>query len=198
MNYKAIVRSGLLAAGLTLGGAAVAATPSAQMLADTCAGCHGTDGASQGPASPTIAGISNDYFVDTMKAFKSGDRPSTVMNRIAKGYTEEEIEKMGKYFSELDFAPVEQPFEVDKAKRGFLIHDKACKKCHADGGRSKEDDSGILAGQWQQYLIYSMKDFREGDRLAPKKMRKAVDYVERHYPDKGFEQLLHFYASQVD
>lgn len=198
MNYKMIVRSALMAGGLVLGGTALAATPSAQMLADTCAGCHGTDGASAGPASPTIAGISHDYFLDTMKAFKSGDRPSTVMNRIAKGYTEEELAKMAKHFSEMDFAPVEQTFEVDQAKRGFLIHDKACKKCHADGGRSKEDDSGILAGQWQQYLQFSMKDFRSGARLAPKKMRKAVDYVERHYSDKGFEQLLNFYASQVD
>ena len=198
MNYKMIVRSALAVGGLVLCGAAVAATPSAQMLADTCAGCHGTDGASQGPATPTIAGISHDYFLDTMKAFKSGDRPSTVMNRIAKGYTEEELAEMAKYFSEMDFVPVEQSYEVDKAKRGFLLHDKACKKCHADGGRSKEDDSGILAGQWQQYLEYSVKDFRSGARLAPKKMRKAVDYVERHYPDKGFERLLHFYASQVD
>lgn len=198
MNYKAIVRRALLAAGLTLGGTAFAGTPSAQMLADTCAGCHGPDGASQGPATPTIAGISHDYFLETMKAFKSGDRPSTIMNRIAKGYTEKELAKMAKFFSERDFVPVEQTYEVEKAKRGFLVHDQACKKCHADGGRSKEDDSGILAGQWTPYLEYSMKDFMEERRIPPKKMRKGIDHVQDNYGEEGFEQLLHFYASQVD
>lgn len=198
MNYKAIARGVLVASGLALGGAAYAATPSAQMLADTCAGCHGTDGASQGPATPTIAGISHDYFLDTMQAFKTGDRPSTIMNRIAKGYTDEELASMAKFFSDMDFAQVEQPYEVDKAKRGFLIHDKACKKCHDDGGRSKEDDSGILAGQWTQYLEYSMRDFRTEHRIPPKKMRKGIEYVERNFGDDGFEQLLNFYASQVD
>jgi sulfide dehydrogenase cytochrome subunit len=36
-----------------------------------------------------------------MKAFKSGERPATLMDRIAKGYTDEEIEAMAKYFAEI-------------------------------------------------------------------------------------------------
>jgi len=43
--------------------------------ANTCAGCHGTGGASVGPASPTIAGKSAVYINDVMAAYKSGDRP---------------------------------------------------------------------------------------------------------------------------
>ena len=62
----------LLGSGLLLGGAHVSATPTATMLADTCAGCHGTDGASTGPATPSLAGMSEIYMVDSMKAFKSG------------------------------------------------------------------------------------------------------------------------------
>jgi len=34
-----------------------------------------------------------------MKAFKSGERKGTVMNRIARGYTDEEIELMAKHLS---------------------------------------------------------------------------------------------------
>jgi cytochrome c553 len=75
------------------------AAATATMLADTCAGCHGTDGASTGPATPSIAGNSEIYTVDTMMAFKSGERPSTVMGRIAKGYSEEEFKLMGSYFA---------------------------------------------------------------------------------------------------
>ena len=82
-----------------LGAVAMAETPSATMLANTCAGCHGTFGSSVGPASPTIAGISRDYFIETMLAYKEAQRPSTIMSRIAKGYTEQEIELMAEYFS---------------------------------------------------------------------------------------------------
>ncbi|OOY43476.1 hypothetical protein BOV91_03960 [Solemya velum gill symbiont] len=41
------------------------------MLADTCAGCHGTDGVSTGPAAPHLAGMSSVYLVDSMNQFKS-------------------------------------------------------------------------------------------------------------------------------
>ncbi len=60
---------------------------SARMLSDTCAGCHGTDGASVGPASPTIAGMNGEYFVELMQGFKNDEVYGTIMGRIAKGYT---------------------------------------------------------------------------------------------------------------
>ena len=70
----------LFGTALLLGAAPLsAAGPSASMLADTCAGCHGVDGSSVGPASPSIAGMSAEYFTETMEAFKSGERPSTIM-----------------------------------------------------------------------------------------------------------------------
>jgi len=68
------------------------------MLANPCAGCHGTDGASPG-SIPSIKGLSSSHLVSVMKAFKSGERKGTVMNRIARGYTDEEIELMAKHFS---------------------------------------------------------------------------------------------------
>ena len=65
--------------------------PIISMLANNCQGCHGTDGASVGPASPTIAGLSKDYFVEVMEGFASGDVKATIMDRIAKGYNKKEI-----------------------------------------------------------------------------------------------------------
>lgn len=70
------------------------------VLANTCAGCHGTDGKSVG-AIPPLHGIKADYFIGAMKDFRSDKREATVMNRIAKGFTDKEIESMAKFFSEL-------------------------------------------------------------------------------------------------
>ena len=190
-------RYALLAGALSLAasGGATAGTPSAVLLADTCAGCHGTDGASAGPATPTIAGISEDYFIELMEGFASGEVPSTIMGRIAKGYTAEETAAMAKHFADLKFVKADQQFDPKLADAGAKLHDKFCEKCHAEGGSSAEDDSGILNGQWKPYLAWTLSDFMEEKRDAPKKMRKKLDKLHKKYGDKGMQALLNFYAA---
>ena len=79
-------------------GSAQAGDMRGAVLANPCAGCHGTDGKSPGPI-PGLQGLPKAYLVDTMKAFRDGKRPATVMDRIAKGYTDEEIELMAAYLA---------------------------------------------------------------------------------------------------
>ena len=169
---------------------------SAIMLANTCAGCHGTFGASVGPATPSLGGISDEYFQETMKGFASGEIKSTIMGRIAKGYSEEEIAAMAGYFSKQKFVAAKQSFDADKAKEGAKLHDKYCEKCHAEGGSSAEDDSGILAGQLVPYLRYTLADFKAGDREIPKKMQKKLNKLLQKEGDAGVDALMNFYASK--
>ena len=72
----------------------------AAILANPCAGCHGMDGVSPGTI-PSINHLSAESIVAALKAFKSGERPGTVMDRIAKGYTDEEIQRIADYFHSL-------------------------------------------------------------------------------------------------
>ena len=72
------------------------------VLALSCASCHGTNGASPG-SIPKIQGRTADYIEKAMLQFKAGERPATVMNRIAKGYTDEEIKLLSSYLGK--FAP---------------------------------------------------------------------------------------------
>ena len=67
-------------------------------LATACSGCHGTLGRSAG-GMPTIAGLDQAYIVKQMKDFKSGARSATVMQQIAKGFNDEQIEALAAYFS---------------------------------------------------------------------------------------------------
>ncbi len=196
MKYKNIITNCLLLIISMISGASIAGTPSASMLANTCAGCHGTNGASHGPATPTIAGISHDYFIEAMEMYKSGEMPSTIMQRIAKGYTEAEIKLMAKHFSSLPFKRKAQKYDRKKASFGKKLHKKYCEKCHEDGGRKSEDDAGILAGQWSAYLRYTMKDYTSGKREMTKKMKKKVKSLQKDHGDKGLDSLFHFYASQ--
>lgn len=70
-----------------------------QMLSASCAGCHGTDGHSPG-SIPDISGKSADFIRTSLLEFKSGQRPSTVMGRQAKGYSDEEIQLIAEYFGQ--------------------------------------------------------------------------------------------------
>jgi sulfide dehydrogenase cytochrome subunit len=183
-----------MGSGLLLGGAQIAAAPlpTASMLANTCAGCHGTDGASAGPATPNIAGLSEIYFTDTMEAFKSGDRASTIMGRIAKGYSDEEIKLMAGYFAKMPMNITRQNTDAAKVAAGEELYPKNCSKCHDENGALAEDDAGILASQWLPYLTYTMEDFRAGASEMPKKMKRKVDSLN----DAEIEALLQFFASQ--
>ena len=71
--------------------------PSAGRLAHACAACHGTFGHSLAP-TPSLAGKSADDFVKAMQDFKSGRRESSIMNRISRAYTEEDIAAMAQFF----------------------------------------------------------------------------------------------------
>jgi len=166
------------------------------MLSNTCAGCHGTYGASNGPSIPTLSGMSSAYLVETMQGYKSGEIPSTIMGRLAKGYTDDEINLMGEYFSKQKFvAATGQKSDEEKAKKGAKRHDKYCEKCHSEGGTLADDDSGFLKGQWKSYLTAQMMDYQNGDRKASKKMSKQLKKLHKKHGPKGIEQLIEYYSS---
>ncbi len=88
----------LIASAAPASGPAQAEMASGAVLTNTCFSCHGTDGKSVGDM-PTIAGKSEDFITRKLKAFKSGELEATVMNRIAKGFTDDEIAALAKFFS---------------------------------------------------------------------------------------------------
>jgi sulfide dehydrogenase cytochrome subunit len=184
----------LLGSVLLLASSPLMATPSASMLANTCAGCHGTNGISVGPASPTIAGKSAEYLKEVMAGYQSGERHATIMDRIAKGYTEEEIALIAEHYAALPYesSAGKQKFEKAKVDAGAKLYKKNCSKCHDENGTLPDDDSGILGGQWLPYLQFTMADYRAGRSEMTKKMKKKVEKLN----DEQIESLLQFFASQ--
>jgi len=70
------------------------------ILANPCAGCHGTDGMSPG-SIPTLDDLDAEEIKEELMEFKSDKKKGTIMNRIAKGYTDEEIDLIAKHFGSL-------------------------------------------------------------------------------------------------
>jgi len=170
----------------------------ATMLAYTCAGCHGTNGVSTGPAIPTIAGMAEDTFTDAMLAYKDkeGGKNATIMDRIAAGYSDDDIAAMAGFFSKQKFVAAKQDFDATKAEAGKKIHEVQCKKCHEEGGTKDIDGSSILAGQWKLYTHYTLTDVLSGDRTVGKKMAKKVKAAHADGGDDAITALVEYYASQ--
>ena len=71
----------------------------ARRLAAGCAGCHGTDGVPVAGTFPALAGQPAAGLIASMKGFRDGTRPATVMQQIARGYSDEQIALLAAYFA---------------------------------------------------------------------------------------------------
>jgi len=67
----------------------------------SCSGCHGAAGVE----IPSLSGLSADEITEAMGAFKSGARPATLMNRLAKGFNETETRAISEWLASQRSAP---------------------------------------------------------------------------------------------
>lgn len=93
-----------LLASMALGGAvfpAAGAEPglTGRNLAASCANCHGTDGHGVGGGLAILAGQDRSYLLQQLKDFKAGRRPSTIMHQLARGYSDEQLERIAEFYA---------------------------------------------------------------------------------------------------
>jgi cytochrome subunit of sulfide dehydrogenase len=77
--------------------AGFAATPQAPPGAMACTGCHPTALSVDTPVV-RLSDLSPSQIVSAMQAFRSGQRSATVMDRIAKGFSDEEVRAIAAWF----------------------------------------------------------------------------------------------------
>jgi len=196
----------------------VRAEPSKQILAYSCAACHGINGVSRGPATPNIAGLTANYIIAAMLSYKYATdldraqaivdkhddledvviqaRPATMMSQVAQGYSLAQIKAIADFYSRQPIVRIVQDADTDRAKIGKKLHKKYCDKCHEDDGRSTEDDVGLLAGQWAAFLRDTLQDFNNEDREMSKKMAKKMKAMAKKHGNESMEDLIQFYISQ--
>lgn len=66
-----------------------------------CISCHGMKGITVNPQWPNLAGQKKAYLQKQLLAFRSGERDNPVMQVIAKGLSDEQIEAVAEYYSQL-------------------------------------------------------------------------------------------------
>jgi cytochrome subunit of sulfide dehydrogenase len=64
-----------------------------------CSGCHATSAKVETPV-PRLIGRPAAETVKAMQEFRAGQRPASVMDRIAKGFTDEEVQAIAAWYAE--------------------------------------------------------------------------------------------------
>jgi len=93
------MRRALAAAiGIASIAAATAASAEPPTGAASCSGCHPSSARVSSPV-PRLTGMDRAAIVKAMQDFRSGQRAGTVMDRIAKGFTDEEIQAIAAWYA---------------------------------------------------------------------------------------------------
>ncbi|WP_417567680.1 c-type cytochrome [Marinobacter sp.] len=88
---------------LTLSSTAFAADPAeGRKLASQCKVCHGLDGIAKIPIAPNLAGESQIYIQNQLKAFRSGKREHEMMSVVAKNLTDQQIADLAAWYQSIE------------------------------------------------------------------------------------------------
>jgi cytochrome subunit of sulfide dehydrogenase len=87
----------LVSAGFAWGQPATIPLPAPPPGASSCSGCHPARSDVE-TSVPRLQGRKAAEVVEMMQAFRSGQRPSTVMDRIAKGFSDTETQAIATWY----------------------------------------------------------------------------------------------------
>lgn len=98
MPSLAILPLLVLLCGILFVNESVAEITEGYLLSLACGGCHAQQSERTGDF-PNISGINEAEFIKIFTEFKSNTRSASIMDRIAKGYDDDEIKKMAMFFA---------------------------------------------------------------------------------------------------
>jgi cytochrome c553 len=176
---------------LFVAAAAPAAQPgnAAAGKAASCAGCHGGNGVSTNPAWPSLAGQQSAYFVEALKAYKTGARENAMMAATAKGLSDADMQSLAGYYATLKIkgattTAAGQDLAAGKARAA------TCVACHGVNGVSTNPAWPSLAGQQKDYLVAALKAYKEGARK-----NEMMAGIAKGLSDADMEALAAYYSS---
>jgi sulfide dehydrogenase cytochrome subunit len=94
MTARLLLATLLIATAIVRANAVAQAPPPG---ASSCSGCHAAKKSVDTPV-PRLVGRSPADIEAAMAAFRTGQRPSSVMERIAKGFTDDEVRAIAAWY----------------------------------------------------------------------------------------------------
>jgi cytochrome c553 len=158
-----------------------------------CGACHGADGRSATPNIPSLAGQPADFITLQMILFRERLRDAPPMPDLAQGLADEQLEDLAGFFAALPPEPAEDRGARDDAVagRGQVLSQRLnCGVCHLPDYRGREHIPR-LAGQREDYLLHTLREYRDNKRVGTDTSMNAVVYA---VPDADLAALAHYLA----
>jgi cytochrome c553 len=162
-------------------------------LAAGCTACHGADGVSDVPLTPSLAGQPDEFVQWQLVYFRSGARKHELMGPIAEALSNDEIRNLGAYYASLP--PPQPAASTDPLGQTgeALAQQHRCRSCHADdfnGFRA----AARLSGQREDVLLKALRDFKSGTRVGSGIASMADATFE--LSDADMQALSHYLAAR--
>lgn len=87
------------AVSATLGAAAADLDAGKDMATTVCASCHGAEGVAISDQFPNLAGQYKDYLIQSLRAYRSGERNNAVMGSFATNLSDEDIANLSAWYA---------------------------------------------------------------------------------------------------
>lgn len=186
-RYLSVV-FGLLLAGTT---ASQAQDLGSRLVA--CAACHGADGNSKTSASPSLAGQPKTFLENQMIMIREGIRDIPAMKGQLDGVPDAEIIALAKHFSSQTLIPLQIQRNESLYQRGAqLSKQMLCGTCHLPDYKGR-DQMPRLAGQREDYLLHSMRQFRNNEAVGRDTIMAASLYG---ISDNDLIAIAHYLAQR--
>ncbi len=189
---------------------------------ETCAGCHGEFG--QGSIEgeyPRIAGLDPEYIAKQLSDFKLRKRINIPMIPFAneRELPGDDVRVIAEYLSRIELPTRLEPIDEENfdalerlhaSKRvvnikdypgdielGRKFYDDECANCHGkDGYGIKKKKAPMLAGQYSEYLLRQIDNYRAGKRLHDEEEDDREVFIE--ISDAVIEGMLAYLATLDD
>ncbi|HVL58400.1 MAG TPA: c-type cytochrome, partial [Burkholderiaceae bacterium] len=151
------------------------ATPPSPRL-QQCGACHGADGNSQMPLSPSLAGQPRTFLETQMILIREGVRPVPAMTGLLDGIPDAEIIALAKHYAQQPIRVVADSVDPAKVIRGRATAENAlCGTCHLPDYRGRDQVPGLVA-QREDYLLQTMRQFKSGQAAGRDTAMSAALY----------------------
>lgn len=175
-----------------LAGSAAAQTLTERLTA--CTACHGAAGAPAPlPNTPSLAGQPLVFLENQLVMIREGLRDIPVMKGQLDGVSDADISAMARHFAAQTLKPQPAPRDAALYARGEQVASgNRCASCHLPSYAGREQ-MPRLAGQREDYLLHSMRDFQSGKATGRDTIMAASLYG---LSDADLKAMAH-YLSQL-
>ena len=156
-----------------------------------CDACHGAEGISALENVPSLAGQPEIFTTLQLILFRERIRLVEAMQEVTRVLTDADVADFAAHYARLKPPAPTGPRDAAKAAQGAALAESLrCAACH-ERDHAGRDQMPRLAGQREDYLLHSMKEYRDSKRAGTDTTMTGVLYG---LSDAQLSALAHYLA----